>query len=630
MWARVSSSLDTRRWLAPAIALAASVPLALVDYHGGPNVQFPLLYLLPIAFAAWHAGAGRGLALAFVLTGVGTALALYAWESPQSRDEVWLNAGIRALVFGFVAVLVARTARHQRRIDRAEAALRGESSYLALAQEAAEAGAFSRDLRSGEGSWSPEYYRLLGLDPATDPPSLDSFLRVLHPDDRAAFPEKRRAAIERRGRLATEVRVIGVGGEIRWLRLRGRVLVGADGRPERLVGVAINVTEQKVAERAQSESDSRFRSLFMNMSAGYAHCRVLFDDGAPKDAVLLEVNPAFEKLLRVQDVAGRTLRRVLPGLAGPDGETLGRLARVARWGVPDHFEAFLPALDEWLAVSAYCPSRDHFVAIFDVITERKRSEEQLRANRDELAAANEQLLAAARMKDEFFSRMSHELRTPLHAALSLAGSLLDESLGPLLPAQKDALATVESSGRHLLSMLNDLLDYTRIEAGRLPLHVDTVSVADLCEGSLAAVRSAARAKGIDLGLDGPGPEATVEGDPRRLKQMLVHLLGNAVKFTPDGGRVRLGVAADAAEGVLRFEVEDTGIGIASEKLERLFEPLTQLDSGLNRSYGGTGLGLALTQRLAALHGGTVRVESTPGVGSRFTLAVPCRAGAAAS
>ena len=630
MWARFSSALDGRRWLAPALALAASVPLAFVDYQGGPNVQFPLLYLLPIAFAAWHAGAGRGLALAFVLTGVGTALALYAWESPQSRDEVWLNAGIRALVFGFVAVLVARTARHQRRIDRAEAALRGESSYLALAQEAAEAGAFSRDLRSGEGSWSPEYYRLLGLDPATDPPSLDSFLRVLHPDDRAAFPEKRRAAIERRGRLATEVRVIGVGGEIRWLRLRGRVLVGADGRPERLVGVAINVTEQKVAERAQSESDSRFRSLFMNMSAGYAHCRVLFDDGAPKDAVLLEVNPAFEKLLRVQDVAGRTLRRVLPGLAGPDGETLGRLARVARWGVPDHFEAFLPALDEWLAVSAYCPSRDHFVAIFDVITERKRSEEQLRANRDELAAANEQLLAAARMKDEFFSRMSHELRTPLHAALSLAGSLLDESLGPLLPAQKDALATVESSGRHLLSMLNDLLDYTRIEAGRLPLHVDTVSVADLCEGSLAAVRSAARAKGIDLGLDGPGPEATVEGDPRRLKQMLVHLLGNAVKFTPDGGRVRLGVAADAAEGVLRFEVEDTGIGIASEKLERLFEPLTQLDSGLNRSYGGTGLGLALTQRLAALHGGTVRVESTPGVGSRFTLAVPCRAGAAAS
>ena len=112
--------------------------------------------------------------------------------------------------------------------------------------------------------------------------------------------------------------------------------------------------------------------------------------------------------------------------------------------------------------------------------------------------------------------------------------------------------------------------------------------------------------------------------------MLVHLLGNAVKFTAAGGRVRLGVAADAARGVLRFEVEDTGIGIASEKLERLFEPLTQLDSGLNRAYEGTGLGLALAQRLAALHGGSVAVESTPGVGSVFRLTLPAAGATAAA
>ena len=250
-------------------------------------------------------------------------------------------------------------------------------------------------------------------------------------------------------------------------------------------------------------------------------------------------------------------------------------------------------------------------------TERKKAEETMyRANAD--------LARAARTKDEFLANMSHELRTPLNAVLGLSEALQEQISGPLNERQLHLLSNIEASGRHLLMLINDILDLSKVEAGRLDLQIETVTVVDVCQSSLMFVKEQALKKMLQLGFQLDDQGAEMEADPRRLKQMLVNLLSNAVKFTPANGHVRLDVTTDAEAGVIRFAVQDNGIGIAPENLAQLFQPFKQLDSSLNRQHEGTGLGLALVRRLVELHGGSVTVESALGQGSCFTLSMPYR------
>ncbi len=271
------------------------------------------------------------------------------------------------------------------------------------------------------------------------------------------------------------------------------------------------------------------------------------------------------------------------------------------------------------------------IGSFVDITERKRAAAQLRALNAELEArvaartadlsrANVELARAARLKDEFLSSMSHELRTPLNGILSLTESLDEGVYGPLTPVQTGPLRAVMEAGQHLLELINDILDLSKIEAGKLELRVGPMAVEAVCEASLRLVRQAALGKGLRLGFAIEEVGGEVVADERRLKQMLVNLLGNAVKFTPEGGQVGLEVRPEGE--AVRFEVWDTGIGIAADKLGLLFQPFTQIDSGLARQYGGTGLGLSLVRRLAELHGGSVGVTSVEGQGSRFWFVIP--------
>lgn len=239
-----------------------------------------------------------------------------------------------------------------------------------------------------------------------------------------------------------------------------------------------------------------------------------------------------------------------------------------------------------------------------------------------LSAANRELERVAQLKDEFLATMSHELRTPLNAILSLTEATSEGVYGPLNERQHYALAAVTESGQHLLTLINDLLDLSKIESGKLILMIDTVDVADLCVASIRLVRQLAEAKRQHLTLNLDPLAETVQADPRRLKQILVNLLTNAVKFTPDGGTISLDVSGDHQAEVIRFSINDTGIGIDEHKMAQLFKPFIQLDSALNRRHEGTGLGLVLVSRLTELHAGGISVSSMPGVGSCFTVALP--------
>lgn len=242
----------------------------------------------------------------------------------------------------------------------------------------------------------------------------------------------------------------------------------------------------------------------------------------------------------------------------------------------------------------------------------------------ELNQTNIELEHANRAKDEFLANMSHELRTPLNSILGLSETLLEQSRDPLKEHQQRYIQTIASSGQHLLDLINDILDLSKIEAGKFDYFPQAISVDEICRSSFAFVKSQAVKKSISLAYIQDFSVEKIFADPRRLKQILVNLLTNAVKFTPEKGEVILKVKAELEKDLIQFVVIDTGIGIASEGLHKLFQPFVQVDSSLNRQQEGTGLGLALVQRLADLHGGSVQVESEAGKGSSFTVNLPCR------
>ncbi|MBE9228667.1 GAF domain-containing protein [Phormidium sp. LEGE 05292] len=286
------------------------------------------------------------------------------------------------------------------------------------------------------------------------------------------------------------------------------------------------------------------------------------------------------------------------------------------------------------------------------LVERQQAEQQLVESNQQLAISNQELARATRLKDEFLANMSHELRTPLNAILGMTEGLQDKIFGSVNAQQIKALEIIKSSGSHLLELINDILDVAKIESGQLELDCIPTAVTSLCQSSLTFIKQLALKKHIHVEMKLPLNLPDLLVDERRIRQVLINLLNNAVKFTPEGGHITLEVSchtqkedgemgkpemggntlptslpphlptSSLSQSYLRITIADTGIGIAKENIHKLFQPFVQIDSALNRQYTGTGLGLTLVKRLVELHGGQVSVTSEPGVGSCFTIDLP--------
>ena len=268
---------------------------------------------------------------------------------------------------------------------------------------------------------------------------------------------------------------------------------------------------------------------------------------------------------------------------------------------------------------------------------------RLERNNQTLALANAELQETAKMKDNFLAMMSHELRTPLNAVLGMAEAMQEEVFGMVTPEQITALQTIEHSGNHLLSLITDILDVAKIGAGKITLESMPLSLSSICQLCVSLVRQDALKKSIHLHTHVRPHLPKVWGDEQRVRQVILNLLSNAIKFTPQGGQVSLTVklmeefpnypfSSNPANRVglpfgptqwLQLSVSDTGIGIASDYIDKLFEPFIQMDSALNRQYEGTGLGLTLAKEIVELHGGQISVTSEVGQGSCFTITLPC-------
>ncbi len=246
----------------------------------------------------------------------------------------------------------------------------------------------------------------------------------------------------------------------------------------------------------------------------------------------------------------------------------------------------------------------------------------LRMSEEQTRHINAELARSLRLKDEFLSMMSHELRTPLNTILLITESMLEGFYGPLSDRQHHVLGSVTQSGRHLLALISDILDLTRITAGHETLNPLPISVDDICDMAVMLITPVAQARDISVRYTIAPGIITLYANERRMTQILVNLLNNALKFTPPGGKVGLDVTTDATLEHIQFSVWDTGIGIASANQDRIFEPFTQIDGGLARQYEGVGLGLTLVHHLVDLHGGSITLESTPGEGSRFIVSLP--------
>jgi signal transduction histidine kinase len=230
---------------------------------------------------------------------------------------------------------------------------------------------------------------------------------------------------------------------------------------------------------------------------------------------------------------------------------------------------------------------------------------------------------ATRHKSEFLANMSHELRTPLNAVIGFSEVLLERMFGDINPKQEEYLNDILGSGRHLLALINEILDLAKIEAGRMELEVVAFDLPQTIEDALTLVRERAARRTIALGVGVDDRLGAMQGDERKIKQVLLNLLSNAIKFTPEGGRVE--VRAEPVDGQVEISVSDTGIGIAPADQQAVFEEFRQVGTDYAKKREGTGLGLALARRFVELHGGTIWVTSAPGEGSTFTFSLPVRA-----
>nr|WP_242533375.1 response regulator [Niveibacterium umoris] len=497
----------------------------------------------------------------------------------------------------------------------AEAAIQESQQRLALATRAAGIGIWDWDLRNDALLWDDAMFRLYHARPEDFSGALDAWTSRVLPEDLARLRGELDAAIAGESAFDTEFRVRGPDGELHYLRALAMVVRGEDNTAVRMVGTNWDITGRKRDELALKQAADEQSTIFETATLGICLLR---------NRVVIKCNRRLEEMLGAApgELIGHSTRSwyldETAYIAG--GEIYGELAA----GGIHRRDQVLQRRDGSRFVSrlsgrAIDPDDLSRGAVwtFDDVTQERQTVADLEAAR---RAAD----AASQAKSEFLANMSHEIRTPMNAVLGLTQLVLD---GELAREQREYLETVLTSGRALLGVLNDVLDYSKVEAGRIEIEQVPMSIEALLRGVADLFAARAEEKRLELFLDvAPGVPTEVEGDPLRLTQVLNNLVGNAIKFT-DRGEVAVRVEVAGREGDtvrLRFAVRDTGVGLSGEQAGRLFQAFTQADGSVTRRHGGTGLGLAISRKLVGLMGGEIAVSSALGAGATFSFTVAVR------
>ncbi|MDX2171075.1 MAG: ATP-binding protein [Deltaproteobacteria bacterium] len=437
------------------------------------------------------------------------------------------------------------------------------------------------------------------------------FVERVHPDDRGAFL----AAFEdiRAGRAsALDYRWRHADGTYRWFNSRSVLVRDAHGAPSEVVGSSVDVSRRRAAEAALRQSEQRFRTM---IEKGSDLISVLGPDGTVRYA-----SPSHRPLLGYapESLIGQS---VMPYVHPDDAAAIAaRFANLETVRDTTAIYRFRHADGSWRVLESHHTDLSADPGIAGLVVNSRDVTDRMRAEH-ELQRAKEAAESASRVKSAFVANMSHEIRTPLNGILGMAGLALDTAL---TGEQREYLETIRDSGEWLLTLVNDVLDFSKIEAGKVALDPAPFALRALCGDALRLLQPRAQAKrlGLELAVGAAVPDALL-GDAGRLRQVLLNLIGNAVKFTERGG-VTVTVAADEAGAgavALHVAVRDTGIGIDAAQQRVIFAPFEQADASTTRRYGGTGLGLSIARQLVAMMGGSLTVESAAGRGSTFHLRV---------
>ena len=565
-----------------------------------------------------------------------TAEALAAWRARSIKTVLML-----ALLSAFLLIALVGYLIKAARAAQVEAAAEHARSLFDAALNRGRCGLWNWDVARGSILWSGSMYEMLEMPPSSLPLSIDDVQTMIHPGDCNLAAIGRAALGHADHAVDYEFRVANRAGAWVWLRARAEIVTDpATGRPH-LVGIAVDITEHKALAESTATADLRLREAIEAISEAF----VLWDSSSR----LVLCNSKFQRLHNLPaELArpGATYSELIASGVSPVVQSEVALQANAVTEARN-YEAKLTD-GRWLQINERRTRDGGYVSVGTDITSLKRQHEQLhesgqrllstvadlRRSRQALEVQARQMAdlaeryleqkaeaeAANRAKAEFLANMSHELRTPLNAIIGFSEMMGRQTFGALgSPKYNDYVSHIHDSGRYLLNVISDVLDMSRLEAGRVRLNKVNFAVETAVAKAVSDIEETARDKRIAITVD-VAPSAFVHADPDAIGRILTTLLRNAVKFTPDGGAISVG--AHGLDEQVYIYVEDTGPGIASEDLSRLGRPFEQADLTLANGMKGSGLGLAIANSLVQLHGGTLRISSRPGEGAIVLVEMP--------
>ncbi|NLS02886.1 PAS domain-containing protein [Rhizobium sp. P32RR-XVIII] len=555
------------------------------------------------------------------------------------REELTLNVTLFAGVSSILLVVLYAYYMQVRRAREADEIFVESNQRVETALSRGRCGLWDFDFDNREFFWSRSMYDMLGLAASDKTMSFADAARLMHPDDGGLHEIARSIVKGSSGQVDQIFRMRHASGHYVWMRARAQMIRSNSGRVH-MIGIAMDVTEQHRLAQRYAEADQRLADAIECTSEAF----VLWD----KNDRLVMCNTHFQQAYGLPDsvlVPGTERSTVNAAAARPVIER-----RMADAEGPGHSRTTEVQLadERWLQINERRTRDGGMVSVGTDITLLKRNQERLRdserrliatiadlkasrqtleSQKSALSVANTNYLAekeraeaANKAKSEFLANMSHELRTPLNAILGFSDILQNQMFGPLGSLKYDEYAhDIHESGKHLLNVINDILDMSKIEAGHMRLQRETIDLAPLIEESLRFTTMPAAAKNIVIEqriCDG----MTLIADRRAMKQILLNLLSNAVKFTNEGGRVALRTRRDAFGVVVT--IADTGIGIPRDALTKLGQPFEQVQNQYAKSKGGSGLGLAISRSLTTLHGGRMRIRSRESIGTVVSFRIP--------
>ncbi|MDI7861241.1 ATP-binding protein [Rhizobiaceae bacterium n13] len=555
------------------------------------------------------------------------------------RNEVTLNVTLFSGISAILLIILYAYYVQVRRARDADDVFVESNVRVETALSRGRCGLWDFDLANRRLYWSRSMYEMLGLPPSDNVLCFSDAARMMHPDDGSIYAVARLIARGKARQIDQVFRMRHANGHYVWMRARAQIIRNASGRMQ-IIGIAMDVTEQHRLAQRYAEADQRLADAIECTSEAF----VLWD----KNDRLVMCNAHYQQAYGLPAsvlVPGTERAVVAAAAARPIIER--RIANADSSGRSQTREVQL-ADERWLQINERRTRDGGLVSVGTDISLLKRNQERLRdserrlmatigdlsASRQtlvqqkaELSTANANYLAekeraeaANKAKSEFLANMSHELRTPLNAILGFSEILLNEMFGPVGSAKYSEYAKdIHDSGQHLLHVINDILDMSKIEAGHMRLDREAIDLVPLIEESLRFIAVPAEQKKIRVEQSIAGA-LTMAADRRAMKQILLNLLSNAVKFTNEGDRVV--VRTRRVAGALRLTIADTGIGIPKAALTKIGQPFEQVQSQYAKSKGGSGLGLAISGSLAKLHGGSMKIRSREGCGTVVSVTIP--------